>query len=577
MTPVSLFRLATLVTWVPLGWACATQSEAPTPGDEVDAPTSDPAPGDGSSPGTASRSLATSAADLEYVSAFPTPPKTFTLLSGAPPNICAIEKGGALWCRSHRGWSDAGWNAGADLSKFLSVGDTHCVLSDGRIRCSGRSPFPDEQNIRDFAISRGGIYAVSKKGEILRETSAGAAPLPSGPFVAIACDSECCATKEDGGVTCWGERSVAAPKLELSHVRVGANGNCGLDPAGNAHCWGQYSPHGHEGPFNSLHVGRASACGVRADGHSDCWNLATAEPFALPPVHPTGLAIGGDASCVLDAQGGLTCSDKLSFGPIPTGAFDKLSGGLGTVCGLRRDGEVLCWGWDSAKQVGIPQGRHRDLSAAMAHACAVGHRGELRCWGSGFGGGLDTPPGLFASVVAGSLPCALDGNGKATCWGANNNGQLGGQYLSLAAGSAYTCGLGTDGTIDCAEGDDFLAGRTDATPPGDARFERVFSGYEHMCGLDKSGRATCWGRDVGGETVPPADIRFATLALGEKRSCGVTKKLAIHCWGGSPSAPHRGPFIDVAMTENTALDEPAYVCGILEETATVKCWEYGRG
>ena len=80
----------------------------------------------------------------------------------------------------------------------------------------------------------------------------------------------------------------------------------------------------------------------------------------------------------------------------------------------------------------------------VTHQCGVKRDGSVACWGSD-GSGQSTPPtGSFVSVSAGSeYTCGVrsDGSGR-SCWGWDEYGQStppAGSFNSVSAGSEHTC------------------------------------------------------------------------------------------------------------------------------------------
>jgi alpha-tubulin suppressor-like RCC1 family protein len=73
----------------------------------------------------------------------------------------------------------------------------------------------------------------------------------------------------------------------------------------------------------------------------------------------------------------------------------------------------------------------------------------------------------------------------------------------------------------------------------------VTIGLDHVCGLDSSGVASCWGDGRRGELgtgkkrgsdipVPVAGgLVFATLSAGGFYTCGVTRDGGLYCWGSN--------------------------------------------
>jgi len=121
----------------------------------------------------------------------------------------------------------------------------------------------------------------------------------------------------------------------------------------------------------------------------------------------------------------------------------------------------------------------------------------------------------------GTLPSA-DGAASAPC-------TVGTGFASASAGAFHTCGLRTDGTVDCWGFNE--NGETDA-PSGS--FAAVSGGFTHTCGIRTDGTIACWGNppDDGsfGQAIPPSGA-FVAVTAGAHHSCGVRTDTAIDCWG----------------------------------------------
>ena len=71
-----------------------------------------------------------------------------------------------------------------------------------------------------------------------------------------------------------------------------------------------------------------------------------------------------------------------------------------------------------------------------------------------------------------------------------------------------------------------------ATPP-DGDFTSVSAGYAHTCGVLRDGSALCWGFDGGGEATPP-EGEFASVSAGGDHS--------VACWGAQARGVTQADF-----------------------------------
>ena len=250
--------------------------------------------------------------------------------------------------------------------------------------------------------------------------------------------------------------------------------------------------------------------------------------------------------------------------------FTAIAPGLDHTCAIEAGGATYCWGCNSRGQagaLGIPNSpanptTNRPLNAgndkqnAIAvgagaqHTCVIGSvQARVRCWGSEARGALgDGDPAsetttdavlaeTGAQVTAISLSenhmCAIDANRRAACWGANGSGELGnpdagamldkpgsriagGQVLAIAAGGAFTCGIGGDAIARCfganANGELGRGGPPDTAPhpipepvgqPGsptaELKAKDIAAGREHACAVLETTEVVCWGKGTDGQ------------------------------------------------------------------------------
>jgi len=245
----------------------------------------------------------------------------------------------------------------------------------------------------------------------------------------------------------------------------------------------------------------------------------------------------------------------------------RLAAGGETTCLLHPTGRILCWGSNTAGQlgdgtVGGLRGRPGfvlgtygtvHLAVGGAHACAVDTAGTLVCWGAndfgqgGRAGGASGTPRPVAGSLTGPTnlsagerhSCAI-ANGATFCWGDNTSGQLG-------TGGPRT------------------ASPTPALVQGAHEFRRIVAGRAHTCALDAAGTVWCWGDNshgqlgagaVGGTQDAPVAVAgtpaFGDVSAGANHSCAVSYMAAsarVFCWG----ANDRGQLGTTAFVGDTAV------------------------
>lgn len=311
------------------------------------------------------------------------------------------------------------------------------------------------------------------------------------------------------------------------------------------------------------------------------------------------VAAGGFHTCVILDDGAVRCwgyndNGHLGYGhktfigddeaPGGSGPVDLGSGrtakaiaaGSDSVCAVRDDGGVLCWGYGQAGRLGygnendigdnetpasaglVSVGAGRTVQAITAgdnHTCAILDDGAVRCWGDGTSGSLgygnvaaigddelpasagpvDLGPGRTARAIAAGIDhtCAILDDGSVRCWGRGGNGRLG--YGGVA-------NVGDDETPAAMGPVDLGPGRT-------AR--AIAAGEDHTCAILDDRSVRCWGKGAGGRlgyanqndigdsetpgSVGPVDLgpgRTAkAITAGEVHTCALLDDGTVRCWG----------------------------------------------
>ena len=357
--------------------------------------------------------------------------------------------------------------------------------------------------------------------------------------VAAAGNFHACATLRSGGAWCWGADSDGAlgngtdatvrktPSLvtmpegvKFTKGVAGGDSACALSDTGAAWCWG-WNGYGQLGDdstdtrevpvavlmpqgvsFSSLGLSKTHACGLTAGGAAWCWGLNFA---------------GGLGDGTLDN------SARPVAVRLPAGVtgFSALSPGGAYTCAVSTDGDVYCWGYNSAGQLGdgteesreapvkvsTPSGVLFDtVHAAYDYACAVSREGALYCWGNNESGQLgdgsttsrlapvkvSAPEGVLFAAVSGELErtCALTKTGgELYCWGSNPSGQLGNatQVASLVPVKARL--------------------------PAGVQVATVSSGPKVTCAATTAGEAFCWGENLNGLLGNGSNVAFSSTPV----------------------------------------------------------------
>jgi alpha-tubulin suppressor-like RCC1 family protein len=405
-----------------------------------------------------------------------------------------------------------------------------------------------------------------------------------------------CGLMADGTAYCWG------------YENVGQLGNGGTSESAESPSPVDTSTMSGNKAFVSLSAGRWHNCGLTADGVAYCWGWDDCGQL-------------GDGGTLLDTESPSLVDTSTILG---NKAFVQLSAGYEHTCGLTADGVAYCWGSDYFGQLGNGDGLGDSpspspvdtsaiggnktflrLTAGNAHTCGLTADGVAYCWGMGDSGQLgnggtaqnaQSPSPVDTSTVAGNKvfvqlsagvehTCGVTADGAAYCWGSDYHGQLGNsgtpqstgspslvdtsalsrkkQFVKLAAGIDYACGLTSTGAVHCWGHNDFgqlgigsaLQNAESPLPvdtstiPGNKAFVQLDTGVSHTCALTADFVAYCWGRDVSGElgnggtsqnTLSPSPVdtstisgnkTFVQLAGGQDHSCGLTADGVGYCWG----------------------------------------------
>ena len=187
-------------------------------------------------------------------------------------------------------------------------------------------------------------------------------------------------------------------------------------------------------------------------------------------------------------------------------------------------------------------------------------------------------------VIGGSVVCRLVG-GSPSCRGANDQSQSGVRstagLVALAAGVSHVCGLDRTGEAVCwgdndggQLGDGSRTDRPSAVPVRtELRFSSLTAGAAHTCGIAGGGVAVCWGQNLSGQlgdgsrtdarfprAVGGGMQNFRTLVAGWNHTCGLVASGNAFCWG---------PNGDGQLGDGTRLDRlvPTYVTAGIESLA----------
>ena len=287
--------------------------------------------------------------------------------------------------------------------------------------------------------------------------------------------------------------------------------------------------------------------------------------------------------------------------------------------------------------------------AGAAHTCVLTSQSitqpeTIQCWGSNshgqLGNGttadttvpvvvpvasyttLNTDDAAIVSLAAGdNHTCALlPASGLPVCWGANASGQLGNgtttdsstpvlisnltnNVSALAAGSAHTCALLDDGTIECW-GDNThgqLGDNSTSNSPSPVAVSGITGAIaiaasgNHTCALLATGSLECWGQNTNGQlgngsttdsskpvTVSNLGGTPTAFVLGAAHTCALLSNGSAKCWGSNAggqlgngtTTDSSTPVSVSSLTSATALTAGAsHTCAAVSTGGgIVECW-----
>lgn len=261
-----------------------------------------------------------------------------------------------------------------------------------------------------------------------------------------------------------------------------------------------------------------------------------------------------------------------------------VAGGLGLdfrdfSCALTQTQAAFCWGNNQRGQLGLQTGTTFN---PVARAVS---------------GGIP-----FSALAAGSaFTCGLRTDGSLWCWGLINNSSTPGRYFAsltfaqLSAGWQHACGLTTGGDAYCVGNNaNGQLGTNDSLVLGGHVFVSISAGRHHSCAVDAAGAAWCWGSNTYGQlgtgtpggTTPAAvqgGLVFASISAGGFHSCGVTTAGAGWCWGygghgelgnGGDVSSATPTAVTGGLTFSSTSAGDYHTCGVTT-TGQAFCW--GRG
>lgn len=383
-------------------------------------------------------------------------------IAGGGFHTCALTTIGDIKCWGYNDHGQLGDNAPGNKStpgdvsglssrvKVMTTGGAHtCALTlDGVAKCWGYNGASQLGN-------SGGITPVDVPG------------LRGGSLALAAGGSHTCALTSTSGIKCWGSNAygqlgdgtfvhkgapvdVIGLSNSIMMVVTGGNHTCALTTTRSVKCWGrnnhgqlgigatasQYSPVdliSISDSITMLAAGASHTCALTVSAKVKCWGnneygqlgdgttLTQTQPVDVIGLTFDVIAIAAGAShtCALTTSHTVKCWGDNQYGQLGNGTTTRehtpvdimglpddvvqITVGSNHSCALLATGDVRCWGFNGAGQLGDTTTVDKAIPADRV--------------------AIDSPVTLFAA--GGEHTCALTIIGGLKCWGSNAYGQLG--------------------------------------------------------------------------------------------------------------------------------------------------------
>jgi type II secretory pathway pseudopilin PulG len=277
------------------------------------------------------------------------------------------------------------------------------------------------------------------------------------------------------------------------------------------------------------------------------------------------------------------------------GRWKKIYSGTFSVCGIKMNDTLWCWGTNDNALVGdgtqahkyVPTqvsggGSWKYVAMGLNNVCGIKMDDTLWCWGNNYYGATGvgstvsyvTVPtqvsggGVWKSAtLSASYACAIKFDDTLWCWGYNHVGQLGvgstvdkniptqvsggGTWLQVSAVYFSTCGIKSDGTLWCW-GNNYFGQIGDGTVSdrnapkqvsGGGVWKKLSVDWYTACAIKSDDTMWCWGHNSNGglgngstvdKKVPTAvsgGIKWKNLVAGPDLTCGIKMDDTLWCWG----------------------------------------------
>lgn len=198
----------------------------------------------------------------------------------------------------------------------------------------------------------------------------------------------------------------------------------------------------------------------------------------------------------------------------------------------------------------------------------------------------------FTKIVTGlGHACVLDNQRRVLCTtpmytsGDERPNAPDDQFVDIAAGGSFSCGIRTDHRIVCwgyvpfgwgnvpfgnlkkTQGDTGVLPRKEPrrSPPG--RFRQIDAHISTLCAINVDGEPTCWGGGGGELFIMPMKPHLTDISVGLHHVCGITKSGTVECWGDTELGQS-----EAASGSFTSIDVGDYSSWAVSSSGSLRCW-----
>ena len=187
--------------------------------------------------------------------------------------------------------------------------------------------------------------------------------------------------------------------------------------------------------------------------------------------------------------------------------------------------------------------------------------------------------GYSELAVGQDFTCGLRSDGVVECWGLSTAGSAPatktaqvGTFTSISAGDTHACGLRSDGDVECW-GQNFYQQAPALRHAASSPYTQVSAGPFDTCALRADGVVECWSTGLGVQ-IPvrsSATGAFTQISTGTGHVCALRTDGVIECWGDNFSdeaPPIRSAASGFYVQVSIGID---HACAVRSD-ARAECW-----